>query len=307
VTVTRESPDGVLLLDKPEGVSSTQALGRSKRLLAARKAGHTGTLDPFATGLLPLAFGEATKFSRFLIDSRKSYLATLRLGVESTTGDTEGQLSSPKPFIVNWADIDDVLGRFAGVGAQIPPMHSAVHHGGKRLYQLAREGIEVVRAPRRIEIHELRREDFEGDRLVITVTCSKGTYIRTLAADIGRGLGCGAYLVALRRTAVGRFRVEDAVDLEALEQAGVAGARNKLLPVEVLVEELPRCSPGTADALRFTQGQVIDWPEAAAGSEWAVRGPAGTFLGVGRAEGAGRLAPLRLMATGESANLPDFA
>lgn len=305
--MTRESPDGVLLLDKPEGMSSTQALGRSKRLLAARKAGHTGTLDPFATGLLPLAFGEATKFSRFLIDSRKSYLATLRLGVESSTGDTEGLLSTPRPVDVNSAEIDDVLAGFAGVGSQIPPMHSAVHHGGKRLYQLAREGIEVVREPRRIEIHELRREAFEGDRLVISVTCSKGTYIRTLASDIGRGLGCGAYLAALRRTAVGRFRVEDAVGLEALERAAVAGARERLLPVEVLVEELPRCDPPAADALRFTQGQVIDWPQAAVDSEWAVRGPAGTFLGVGRAPAAGRLAPLRLMTTAESANLPDFA
>jgi tRNA pseudouridine55 synthase len=305
--VTGESPDGVLLLDKPEGLSSTQALGRSKRLLAARKAGHTGTLDPFATGLLPLAFGEATKFSRFLIDSRKSYLATLRLGIESTTGDTEGQLSPPMPVDVSSEEIDDVLRTFAGVGAQIPPMHSAVHHGGKRLYQLAREGIEVVREPRRIEIHDLRRERFEGERLLISVTCSKGTYIRTLAADIGRGLGCGAYLVALRRTAVGRFRVDDAVGLEALEQAGVAGARARLLPVEALVEELPRCNPAAADALRFTQGQVIDWQDAPVQSEWAVRGPAGTFLGVGRAEVAGRLAPLRLMATAESANLPDFA
>lgn len=307
MTVTGESPDGVLLLDKPDGLSSTQALGRSKRLLRARKAGHTGTLDPFATGLLPLAFGEATKFSRFLLDSRKSYIATLRLGVESTTGDTEGHLSSPRAVDLNSAKIDDVLAEFSGVGVQIPPMHSAVHHGGRRLYQLAREGIEVVREPRRIEIHEIRRERFEGDRLVISVSCSKGTYIRTLAADIGRGLGCGAFLVALRRTAVGRFRVEDAVGLEALDAAGVDGAREKLLPVEVLVEGLPRCDPVAADALRFTQGQVIDWPEAAAGSEWAVRGPAGTFLGVGRAEVAGRLAPLRLMATAGSADLPDFA
>lgn len=305
--MTRESPDGVLLLDKPEGLSSTQALGRSKRLLAARKAGHTGTLDPFATGLLPIAFGEATKFSRFLIDSRKAYLATLRLGVESTTGDTEGALSAPKPVSAHSQEIDGVLSKLTGVSTQIPPMHSAVHHGGKRLYELAREGIEVERQPRRIEIHELRREHFEGDRLVISVTCSKGTYIRTLAADIGRGLGCGAYLVALRRTAVGRFRVEEAVGLEALERAGVQGARERLLPVEALVEELPRCGPAAADALRFTQGQVIDWPGASAGSEWAVRGPAGTFLGVARAGSAGRLAPLRLMATAESANLPDFA
>jgi tRNA pseudouridine55 synthase len=305
--VTCESPEGVLLLDKPEGLSSTQALGRCKRLLAARKAGHTGTLDPFATGLLPLAFGEATKFSRFLIDARKAYVATLYLGVESTTGDTEGELTASRAVQVSLPTIDQVLREFTGVGVQVPPMHSAVHHGGRRLYELAREGIEVVREPRRIVIHELRRESFEGDRLVISVSCSKGTYIRTLAADIGRGLGCGAYLVALRRTGVGRFRVEDSVGLGELERAGVPDARQKLLPVEVLVEELPRCSPTAAEALRFTQGQVIECREAEAGSEWAVRGPAGTFLGVGRAEVPGRLAPLRLMATGQSANLPDFA
>jgi tRNA pseudouridine55 synthase len=305
--VAPDSPDGVLLLDKPGGLSSTQALARCKRLLAARKAGHTGTLDPFATGLLPLAMGEATKFSRFLIDSKKSYRATLRLGVESTTGDTEGTLSDQKAVNTNSGEIDEVLARFAGVGVQTPPMHSAVHHGGKRLYQLAREGIEVVREPRRIEIHELRREQFEGESLVISVTCSKGTYIRTLAADIGQALGCGAYLMGLRRTAVGRFRVEDSVGLAVLEQSGVAGARDRLLPTEVLVEELPRWNPPAAEALRFTQGQVIECPAAGPGSEWAIRGPAGTFLGVGRAESSGWLAPLRLMATGGSANLPDFA
>jgi tRNA pseudouridine55 synthase len=305
--VAPHSPDGVLLLDKPEGFSSTQALARCKRLLAARKAGHTGTLDPFATGLLPLAFGEATKFSRFLIDATKSYRATLRLGVESTTGDTEGTLSEPVPVDVSSREITEVLATFMGVAMQVPPMHSAIHHGGKRLYALAREGVEVVREPRRIVIHELRCEEHAGDLLVLTVTCSKGTYIRTLAADIGRALGCGAYLIGLRRTAVGRFRVEEGVGLDALEQAGVSGARQRLLPVDVLVAELPRWQPAAAVALRFIQGQVIECPEAERASEWAVRGPAGTFLGVGRAPVPGRLAPIRLMATAGSADLPDFA
>ena len=293
-------PSGVLLLDKPAGWSSTQALARAKRALAARKAGHTGTLDPFATGLLPLVFGEATKFSRFLIDSHKSYLATLRLGWESATGDTESMPTStgqPPPTLPK---IDEVLGRFKGVGSQIPPMHSAVHHGGKRLYELAREGVEVERQSRPIDILRLEREQIEGDSLVISVSCSKGTYVRTLAADLGRALGCGAYLTALRRTEVGPFRLGEAVSLEDLQAKGVEAARALLRPVEVLIAGLPRVEPGSDAARRFTQGQEIDCPEAAAGSEWAVHAPGGAFLGVGLACAPGRLAPLRLMATGDS-------
>jgi tRNA pseudouridine55 synthase len=213
-------PDGILLLDKPAGYSSTQALGRAKRLLGARKAGHTGTLDPFATGLLPLAFGEATKFSRFLSDSIKSYEATLHLGMVSTTGDTEGTVSRREMVALRSGQITDVLATFVGVQDQIPPMHSAVHVDGRRLYELAREGIEVVRKPRRVEIQGIRQLSLEGDLLVVSVTCSKGTYIRTLAADIGEALGCGAYLTALRRTAVGTFRLPASVSLEQLESAG---------------------------------------------------------------------------------------
>ena len=295
-----EAPSGVLLLDKPEGLSSTQALGRAKRFLELRKAGHTGTLDPFATGLLPIVFGEATKFSRFLIDAAKSYLATLRLGVESTTGDTEGELTAPVPISANRAQIEEVVASFMGVGAQVPPMHSALRMGGKRLYQLAREGLEVAREPRAIEIHALRVERFEGDCLVVSVTCSKGTYVRTLASDIGRALGCGAYLTALRRTAIGPLAIGQAVTLAQLAAEGPAAARGRLLPVETLVEGLPRLeAPGT-DAVRFTQGQVIACEGAGLGSEWAVHGPGGTFLGVGRAQVPGHLSPLRLMATGPS-------
>ncbi|MEO7744564.1 MAG: tRNA pseudouridine(55) synthase TruB [Usitatibacter sp.] len=292
----RLAADGVLLLDKPEGYSSTQALARSKRALAAPKAGHTGTLDPFATGLLPLAFGEATKFSRFLIESTKSYRATLKLGVESSTGDTEGELSAPVHVNVDLATIDEVLARFRGVQQQVPPMHSALHVGGKRLYQLAREGIEVHREPRQVEVIALARDQLEGDCLFVSVTCSKGTYIRTLAADIGRALGCGAYLTALRRTAVGPFCVSAAVPLEHLQQEGPELARARLLPVDVLVGSLRRCDVPPELALRFRQGQVIDWTEAAGGSEWGVWDAGGVFLGVGKAELPGRLAPLRLMA-----------
>jgi tRNA pseudouridine55 synthase len=179
-------------------------------------------------------------------------------------------------------------------------MHSAVHVGGKRLYQLAREGIEVEREPRRIEIFVLRRDHFERDCLVISVTCSKGTYIRTLATDIGRALGCGAYLTALRRTAVGPFSLQSAVALPALQEEGPERARERLLPVEILVGSLPRCDVSAESALRFRQGQVIEWEAAEGGSEWGVWEAAGAFLGVGRAEAPRRLAPARLMATNAS-------
>lgn len=300
------APDGVLLLDKPAGYTSTRALSRAKRLLAARKAGHTGTLDPFATGLLPLVFGEATKFARFLIDASKSYVATLELGTESTTGDTEGDLTPGGPVDLDDRMIDDVLASFVGVMDQIPPMHSAVRVGGKRLYQLAREGVEIERAPRRIEIEALERVSLDGRSLVISVACSKGTYVRTLAADLGRTFGCGAYLTGLRRTGAGPFRLVQATTLEQLERDGVEEARLRLLPVEVLVAGLPRWDPGPEAAVRFTQGQVVDCPPAAAGDELAVF--AGErLLGVGWCEVAGRLAPLRLMATQDSSKLPDFA
>ncbi|HUP96437.1 MAG TPA: tRNA pseudouridine(55) synthase TruB [Usitatibacter sp.] len=301
-----EGPDGVLLLDKPAGFSSTQALARAKRFLAARKAGHTGTLDPFATGLLPVVFGEATKFSRFLIDARKSYRATLQLGIETTTGDTEGSVTRSTPCSTVSSEIDEVLRGFTGVRDQVPPMHSAVRLQGKRLYEFAREGQEVERAARRIEITALARVEFAGSQLVVDVTCSKGTYVRTLAEDIGRALGCGAHLSGLRRTAVGRFRLEDACDLAELEAGGVDSARARLLPLEVLVEELPRREGSAEEALRFAQGQVLDAPGLGPGDEVAVFAPTGRFVGVGRAEVEGRLAPLRLLATGPS-KLPDFA
>ena len=300
-------PDGVLLLDKPPGFSSTQALARSKRFLAARKAGHTGTLDPFATGLLPLVFGEATKFSRFLIDATKSYRATLQLGVETTTGDPEGAITTRREVDVDSRRIDEVIAGFVGIQDQIPPMHSAVHVGGKRLYELARQGLEIDRPARRIEILHLRQESLAGTELVLSVTCSKGTYVRTLAIEIGAALGCGAYLTGLRRTAVGRFAVERAVDLAELERLGVEGARARLLPVEVLVAGLPRRDSAPDDARRFTQGQVIECPGVPAGAEIALFGPGGCFLGVGGCDVDGRLAPVRLLATGGSANLPDFA
>ena len=299
-------PQGVLLLDKPAGITSTQALARAKRLLGSLKAGHTGTLDPFATGLLPIAFGEATKFSRFLIDAPKGYEATLELGAETATGDTE---SAPVAFgevKCNSKQIDDVLVRFWGPQDQTPPMHSAVRIAGRRLYELARQGEEVERAPRRIHIDHLARLDFGGQRLTLAITCSKGTYIRTLARDIGRALGCGAYLVALRRTRVGIFSLSDGVTLETLAAEGVDGARERLLPPQALVTALARFDATPEETQRFGHGRVIERGTGNSQAEVAVFGADGRFLGVGRELSAGTIAPLRLMAEA-APKCPDFS
>jgi len=294
---------GVLLLDKPAGYSSTRALARARRLIGAEKGGHTGTLDPFATGLLPLVMGEATKFSRFLIDARKAYDAVLALGVETSTGDPEGEVTARRAPVTDAARIDQVLAAFVGVQDQIPPMHSALHVNGKRLYEYARAGEEVARSPRRIEIASLRRISLKEGELGIAVDCSKGTYVRTLAMDIGRALGCGASLTALRRTGAGPFRLEAALTLEAIE-ADPAAARGRLLPPEALVAGLPRVEAGADDARRFGHGQAIA-PEGVpdGAGEVALFAPGGHFLGVGRVE-AGRIAPLRLLAGGDAPRSP---
>ena len=293
---------GVLLLDKPAGWSSTRALGRAKRLLGLRKGGHTGTLDPFATGLLPLVFGEATKFSRFLLDAPKAYVATLCLGRTSTTGDPEGQLSEQVAVSVDQGRIADVLGTFVGVQQQIPPMHSAVHHQGQRLYELARAGQEVVRPPRTIEIYSVNLVSIRGEQLRIDVKCSKGAYVRTLAEDIGKRLGCGAYLTELRRTAVAGFGLESAITLEALESAGTAAAEALLRP-EVLVSGLPRLVLDQDRAQAICQGRTIRAEGLAAG-DTALFGPGERFLGVGVADGTGGMAAERLLATAETVRLP---
>jgi len=297
-------PSGVLLLDKPPGITSTRALATAKRALGSLKGGHTGTLDPFATGLLPLVFGEATKFARFLIDERKGYQATLRLGEETATGDTESPVTAKRPVDVDSARIEEVLAQFRGFQDQIPPMHSAVHVAGRRLYEYAREGAEVERPARRVEISTLAALRREGDDLTVSVSCSKGTYVRTLAQDIGRALGCGAHLVALRRTEVGELRVEDAVTLDTLKEAGVPGARERLRSLEILVAGLPRLDATPTEADAFAHGRVVSRTMEPAG-DVAVFAPSGRFLGVGQALAGGGVAPLRLM-SGLDAKSPDL-
>jgi len=274
-------------------------MARAKRALGSLKAGHTGTLDPFATGLLPVVFGEATKFSRFLLDAPKAYEATLRLGERTPTGDTESAVAERRDVRVDDAAIDAVLASFLGVQDQIPPMHSAVRVEGRRLYDYARAGEEVARPARSIDVVELVRLGRAGDDLTIRVGCSKGTYVRTLGADIGEALGCGAHLVGLRRTGVGGFSIADAATIEALEAAGMEGARARLLPVEALVAGLDRLDASDAQAWRFRNGQVLEGAPGAS-PEVAVYEPGGRFVGVGARQPDGRIAPLRLIATAPS-------
>ena len=295
--------DGLLLLDKPAGYTSAKALARAKRFLAASKAGHTGTLDPFATGLLPLAFGEATKFTRFLLDASKTYRAVARLGVETSTGDPEGEIIRQAAVGDFSRNIGDVIASFEGVQQQRPPMHSAVRQGGVRLYELARQGIEVERPAREVTIERIELLSYGADLLEISVKCSKGTYIRLLAEDIGRRLGCGATLVELQRTAIGSLRIEESVRLEDLESEGPERARKRLLSPEILADCLPRLDLSEADALALLQGKVVRANGSA--GEHRVYGTGGRFLGIARVEGD-TLHAVRLMALGPRTQAPDF-
>jgi len=293
----RRALDGVLLLDKPVGLSSSGALEAVKRLLAARKAGHGGTLDPLASGLLPLMFGEATKFARFALEATKAYRAVVRLGVETETGDAEGAITARRPVSASAAEVAAALGRFRGEIAQVPPMYSALKHDGRPLYELAREGRSVERAPRRVRIEALHLVERSGDDLTLHIVCSKGTYVRQLASDLGDVLGCGAHLAALRRAGVGRFRVEDAVTLEDLQALGEAGRALWVLSLDRLIEHLPRIELDAAQAARFSHGQALEFDAAPAG-RCRVYAGAGALLGVGEGAAGGRLQPLRLVARG---------
>lgn len=252
---TRELVDGVLLLDKPVGFSSNDALIKAKRILNAAKAGHTGTLDPFATGLLPLCFGEATKFSQDLLEADKTYETVVHLGVRTTTGDTEGETVETLSVSATREEIEDVLVRFRGPIKQVPPMYSALKRDGKALYEYAREGITLEREARDVTIHRLELLAYEAPFLTLSVTCSKGTYIRVLGEDIGAALGCGAHLKELRRTGVGALNAQHMVTLEAL--AAHPAPRELLAPVDALLSSFPRIDLPEAAATRFLQGQRI--------------------------------------------------
>jgi len=288
--------EGVLLLDKPVGITSNAALQRVKRLLHAAKAGHVGTLDPLASGLLPICLGEATKFSTDTFGADKNYDAEVLLGVTTTTGDNEGEVTARQSVAVTRDEVDRVLRRFTGTLEQTPPMYSALKRDGKPLYAYARAGLTLAIAPRTITIHSITLHRYAAERLHISVRCSKGTYIRTLAEDIGRVLGCGATLAGLRRSAVGAFDLESAVTLGQLEALSAAQRLACLLPVDCLLSSLPELLLGPDLARRLANGQSgqIESP----GSPGCVRlyDLNRRFLGLGEIQPEGRLVSKRLVA-----------
>jgi tRNA pseudouridine55 synthase len=284
----------VLLLDKPLGLSSNQALQKAKWLLRAEKAGHTGTLDPLATGVLPLCFGAATKFSQLHLDADKTYEATARLGIKTATGDAEGEVIAERPVHVTPEDLARVEAQFTGPIRQVPPMHSELKKDGKALYEYAREGVEVERAPRDVVIHKLELSAIGDDVIRILASVSKGTYIRTLGEDIGEALGCGAHLSSLRRTATGGFVEAQCITLEALEAMDEEERLAQLLPAEALVDGHSRVTLGAEDAARFLSGlrRRGGWADA---DEVAVFGSdPQAFLGTAHVT-AGELIPGRLL------------
>lgn len=296
--LARQPLHGVLLLDKPLGWSSNDALQKAKWLLRAQKAGHTGTLDPLATGVLPLCFGAATKFSQLQLDADKTYEAVALLGRTTTTGDAEGEVVLQRTVQATMADLDAVRGRFLGSIRQTPPMYSALKKDGRPLYEYARAGLEVERQERAVTIHSLALTLEAGAAgamlLRILVKCSKGTYIRTLAQDIGEALGCGAHLTALRRLQTGGFSVSQCVGLEQLEAMDEAARLQCLLPVDALLDGHAVVTLGADDAGRFLSGvrRRGDWPDAA---RIAVYGTAPrALLGTAHARG-GELIPGRLL------------
>ena len=298
--------DGVLLLDKPVGLSSNDALIKAKRLLRAKKAGHTGTLDPFATGLLPLCFGEATKFSQDLLDADKTYETVLHLGLTTATGDTEGEVIATREVDVTREQIEAVLPRFRGAIEQVPPMYSALKRDGKPLYEYARAGITLEREARPVTIHLLEFIDFQAPYLRLRVSCSKGTYIRVLGEDIGEALGCGAHLQALRRTQVGHLALSQSITLEMLEGLPEEQRQALLAPVDALLSSFPKIGLNDDLAKRFLHGQRL-----ALGKEQLVlpetlgrfrvyRESDGQLLGSAQLQEYSILAPERLIATAAS-------
>ena len=302
-SIKRRVVNGILVLDKPLDISSNGALQTVKRLYRAKKAGHTGSLDPLATGVLPLCFGEATKFSQFLLDADKRYRTEVKLGVTTETGDAEGEVVETKEIgDISVEQLEAVLAQFRGTIEQIPSMYSAIKVDGKPLYKLARQGIEIERKSRTIEIFELNLLGLEGDTLKLDVHCSKGTYIRTLAEDIGKVLGCGAHVAALRRTASGPFKLEQAVTVQELEQClendGEQGLDELLLSPSAALPDWPSVELTEISASYLRQGQPVQIAQAP--TEGWVRifseSQEPAFIGVGEIMEDGRVAPRRLVA-----------
>jgi tRNA pseudouridine55 synthase len=292
--------NGILLLDKPAGLTSNAALQDVKKLYRARKAGHTGSLDPLATGLLPICFGEATKISGFLLDADKYYSVTCKFGERTTTGDAEGEVMERRPVDgLTERRVARALAGFAGEIEQIPPMYSALKHKGERLYKLAREGVEVEREPRRVTIYAIELLEFSATEARIRVHCSKGTYVRTLVEDLGEQLGCGAHVAALRRTGVGPFDDSGMLTMDVLEATAAEGGHfaldQLLLPIERGLTHWPGVSLSGDAAFYLRQGQPVLVPQAPTEGWVRLYEGESQFLGMGEILDDGRVAPRRLM------------
>jgi len=294
----KRNVDGVLLLDKPYEISSNGALQKARWMYTAAKGGHTGVLDPLATGLLPLCFGEATKFCSYLLDADKAYRATLRFGQNTTTGDIEGEVVLERPITFGREELLQAIGGFIGEIDQVPPMYSALKHQGRPMYEYAREGIVIERPARRITIHAIKLLSFDGCEAVIDVECSKGTYIRTLAEDLGERLNAGAHLTGLRRTRTAGFSLDQAVTLDQIEAVGAGERDGLLLPVDVLVSHLPELELPELLAQRFCHGQAVRIGENhAIMTRFRVYHQVSRkFLGLADFREAAMLHPVRLMA-----------
>ena len=288
---------GVVLLDKPCGIGSNQVLQKIKRLFRARKAGHTGSLDRLASGLLPICLGEATKLSGFLLNADKRYRAGIRLGVRTETGDAEGAVVDRRPVPpLDPPVIEEALERFRGRIEQIPPMHSALKHRGQRLYKLAHQGITVEREPREVIIHRLECTHWDQDRIELDISCSKGTYVRTLSEDIGEALGTTAHVDALRRVGSGPFGEDEMVPLRALEEDFEAGTLDRhLTPMEAVLADWPAVSLSRDTAWYLRRGQPVRVPRAPTAGWVRLHADGNGFMGVGEVLDDGRVAPRRLI------------
>ncbi len=295
----RRNVSGIILLDKPRGFTSNAALQKVRWLLNAEKAGHTGSLDPLATGVLPLCFGEATKFSQYLLDADKAYETVMQLGVTTTTADAEGEVLERKPVMVTPEQLEALLPQFRGDILQVPPMYSALKRDGQPLYKLARAGEVVEREPRSVNIARLELLALAGDKARLAVTCSKGTYIRTLVEDIGRLLGCGAHVAELRRTQAGPFDLSQTVTLDTLERAHADGGSEALdgflQPVDRGLEHWPLLQLSEHSAYYWLHGQPVRAPEAPQYGMVRVQDNNGRFIGIGEVSEDGRIAPRRLI------------
>ncbi len=297
--------NGMIVVDKPSGASSNDAVQRAKQLYRAQKVGHTGSLDPLATGVLPLCFGEATKFSQFLLDSDKKYWARIKLGVRTDSGDADGQVLETCPVVgVDAVAVEKVLARFRGEIDQVPSMFSAIKHQGQPLYKLARRGIEVERKSRRVTIYSNELVAFEGDQFELEIHCSKGTYVRTIAEEIGEALGCGAHVCALRRRQAGPYDEAEMLTFAELErvrdEGGFEALDALLLPVESAVRDWPVVSLNDATAFYIRQGQPVIVPHAPTSGrvqlvEQSTDSSKQMFIGVGEILDDGRVAPRRLV------------